>query len=92
MSYPEKSHKKSEAVTATSLLRRQVKRRHSSGKCFLPPLYFFCFSVRPHAIYYLGILRLYTQSCHLIRCPGSKTAKGSSDADLEAFKGLQKKP
>jgi hypothetical protein len=58
---------------ARFLLRRQVKRRHSIGTYLLPPPYFFCFSLHPHAIYYLRTLRLYTQSCRFIRSPSSKT-------------------
>jgi hypothetical protein len=52
------------------LLLRQVKMRHSIGKYLLPPSFFF--SVRPHAIYYLGTLRLNTKSYRLFSCPGSK--------------------
>ncbi len=39
---------------------------------FAASFVFFCFSVIPRAIYYLGTLRLYTQSCRLFRYPGSK--------------------
>jgi hypothetical protein len=39
---------------------------------FAASFVFFFFSLRTHVIYYLGTLRLYTQSCRLLRCPGSK--------------------